>query len=219
MARRQAKQSHNTSPVYCLPHADPWYPDAHDVTRPPTSRAENEPGKQSLLRTLIAAKMRSWAWEMPDDHEPGGVSWLELYVALLLDDDLLQQLHIDMAGRGWPEKYRTDADPSVIFRHLRTAVRSTSVQGQHVEMQNMAKQVARLKGWGIFSGIACLKGAPGWDAEQQNDVKAIILAAHAKCDVDQHCIKENIQWAARPMSLTGFTAWLNNRAGPLRTEG
>ena len=64
MARQQAKRN-KASTAHSVSHVDPWYPSANDNARPPVHKVESEPRRQTPLRTLITAKMRSWSWGGP----------------------------------------------------------------------------------------------------------------------------------------------------------
>ena len=134
-------------------NGDPWYPDAEATLSAP-DLSDPPPGRlRSHLRCVIADTMRKWKWVSPcNDEHPGGISWLEIYVALLLNDTILELLHNDMGGRGWPGKYSANAEPERIFRHLRTAVRSAQLKSQHGALQDMGTKIARLKAWGFFRG-------------------------------------------------------------------
>ena len=73
--------------------------------------------------------MLQWTWSLPAKGEADlGVSWLELSIALLLDDTILQQLHRELSGKGWPGPHSDTADPAYIFKALRTAARSAKIQ-------------------------------------------------------------------------------------------
>ena len=82
-------------------------------------------------------------------------------------------------------------------------------------MKDMGTTIARFREWGICSGVPCLRGAPCWPSTVRSAVKSVILNAHASTAEDRSNIQNNTRWPARPMTLGGFTTWLNSRAGPL----
>ena len=171
------------------------------------------------LRQAIAAALQKWPWmtQAPDEQR-SGITWLELQVALLLDDHIVESLFHAMGGRGWPNVRHERPEPARIFRALRTAMRSTKVQHLNTAMKDMGTKVSRLRGWGISSGLACLQGAPCWGQATKDDVKAVILLAHANQEEDHSRTRANMRLSGRPMTLKGFEAWLTNRAGPMAEQ-
>ena len=83
-----------------------------------------------------------------------------MQTALLLDDEIIALLIKDMNNKGWLGMNLEKAEPTLIFKALRTAIRSTFTQKHHTALQDMCTKSPRLKGWGLRNGLACLRGAP-----------------------------------------------------------
>ena len=141
-----------------------------------------------------------------------GITWLELQVALLLDDEILQHLIHEVKGRGWPGLYSEKADPVRIMKALRTAIRSVIPKSENPSLSDMGTRIPRLKGWGIYSGLACLQGAPVWPPTLISAVKSTILSAHARDEEDRQRLCSDHKLTARPIALQGFEKWLTQRA-------
>ena len=179
--RQRERQARGERIEQVVTNGDPWHPDT-DVMRDASALPAAAPSERrdTPLRAAVARVLRSWTWSVHRaEAHSSGVTWLELQVALLLDDNIVALLIHDMRGRGCPGLHHEKADPERIFRALRTAIRSATTRRAGTALQGMGTKVARLRVWGIRSGLACLQGAPSWPKAIRDDVKHAVLMAHA----------------------------------------
>ena len=99
---RQAHKRATDSPPDSGPaNGDLWYPSPEQGHAIDDLSAHETRQPRTELQAAIHETIRRWKWHTPDEGKPkAGVSWLEMYVALLLDDNILTLLHADMSGRG-----------------------------------------------------------------------------------------------------------------------
>ena len=106
------------------------------------------------------------------------------------------------------------ATPELIYRALRTAIRSTLNPQLNPVLQDMGTKSPRLKGWGFRNGLACLRGAPRWPSSLREDVKNTIISSQVKDTGDHERAQINVRLSSRLLTLQGLGKWLTNRAGP-----
>ena len=159
--------------------------------------------------------MRSWEWHISEDTDRfPGITWIELQIALLLDDAFVTLLMQSMQNRGWPGPQQEKADPMLVFKTLKSEIRSTLTRTTHNALRDMGTRRPRFKGWGLNGGLACLTGAPNWTEELQEQVKWTIIMAHVDNDEDRQRTRDNIRIKMRQFTVNKLGKWLTNRAGP-----
>ena len=97
-------------------NGDLWYPGPEHGQAIQAFHAQASTIPRNELQTAIHAAICQWNWQRPDDGEQkAGITWLEIQVALLLNDNILGLLHAEMGGKGWPGKFSSSADVDRIF--------------------------------------------------------------------------------------------------------
>ena len=119
-----------------------------------------------------------------------------------------------MNGKYWPNAVQDSADPGRIMKCLRNAIRSVRTPSGTNVLKDMGTRIARLRGWGIRTGLACIYGAPSWTPTMTAHVKSITLTAHSDTADDRLKMARNQRLPCQNLQLGGFGKWLSSGANP-----